>query len=66
MCLAPNIEDGILSGNENNARTLELKRMRESLTIGGFYAAYAEKSGFVKWWKNCSQVLNMRKRQRKS
>lgn len=43
VCLAPNIEDGILSGNENNARTLELKRMSESLTIGGFYAAYAEK-----------------------
>lgn len=43
MCLAPSIEDGIVSGNEGNARTQELKRLRESLNIGGYYGLYAER-----------------------
>lgn len=43
MCLAPSIEDGIVEGNENIARTRELKRMRETLNIGGYYSLYAEK-----------------------
>ena len=37
------IEDGIVSGNENNERTKELRRLRENLTIGGYYSAYAER-----------------------
>ncbi len=37
------VEDGIVSGNENNERTRELKKQRESLSIGGFYAVYTEK-----------------------
>lgn len=37
------VEDGIVSGGENNERTKELRRKRESLGIGGYYAAYTEK-----------------------
>ena len=37
------IEDGIVSGNENNERTRELRRAREKLTIGGYYSAYTER-----------------------
>ena len=37
------IEDGIVSGNENNERTRELRRVREKLTIGGYYSAYTER-----------------------
>ena len=33
------IEDGIVSGNENNERTRELRRLREKLAIGGYYSA---------------------------
>ncbi|MBD5505734.1 MAG: NYN domain-containing protein [Lachnospiraceae bacterium] len=37
------IEDGIVSGNENNERTRELRRLREKLAIGGYYSAYTER-----------------------
>lgn len=37
------IEDGIVSGNENNERTRELRRLREKLAIGGYYSAYIER-----------------------
>ena len=37
------IEDGIVSGNENNERTRELHRLREKLAIGGYYSAYTER-----------------------
>lgn len=37
------IEDGIVSGNENNERTTELRRLRERLVIGEYYSAYAER-----------------------
>lgn len=36
------LEDGIVSGNENNERTRELRQLRENLTIGGFFADYTE------------------------
>ncbi len=37
------IEDGIVSGNENNERTKELRYLRERLTIGGYYSKYMER-----------------------
>lgn len=37
------IEDGIVSGNENNERTRELRRLREKLAIGGYYSVYTER-----------------------
>ncbi|MDE6925618.1 MAG: hypothetical protein K2P59_10235 [Acetatifactor sp.] len=37
------IEDGIVSGNENNERTKTLRHLREKVTIGGYYTAYAER-----------------------
>lgn len=43
MCLAPNIEEGIVNVNENDTRTRELKKMRETLNIGWYYSIYAEK-----------------------
>ena len=43
MCLAPSIEDGIVTGDENNSRTRELKKNREILNIGWYYSKYAEK-----------------------
>ncbi len=43
MYLASSIEDGIVSGNETNARTEELKRLRETLNIGRYYCLYTEK-----------------------
>ena len=43
VLLADCVEDGIVSSNENSDRTRELKRLRENLTIGGFYADYTEK-----------------------
>ena len=43
ICLAANIEDGIVGGNEDNERTKYLRRQREMLSIGGYYSAYAEK-----------------------
>ena len=43
ICLAANIEDGIVGGNEDNERTKYLRRQREMLSIGGDYSAYAEK-----------------------
>lgn len=43
VLLSACMEDGIVSGNENNERTKELRYLRENLTIGGYYAAYAEK-----------------------
>lgn len=36
------VEDGIVSSNENSDRTRELKRFRENLSIGGFFADYTE------------------------
>lgn len=41
--VSSSIEIGIASSNENNARTKELKKQRQTLTIGSYYAAYAEK-----------------------
>ncbi len=43
MYLAPSIEDGIVTCDEKNARTSELKRLRETLNIGGYYCLYTEK-----------------------
>ena len=43
ICLASNIEEGIVGGNEDNERTKYLRRQREMLSIGGYYTAYAEK-----------------------
>lgn len=43
MYLAPSIEDGIVTGNEYNTRTSELKRLRETLNIGRYYCLYTEK-----------------------
>lgn len=37
------IEDGIMSGNENNERTKELRHLREMLAISGYYSAFTEK-----------------------
>lgn len=43
VLLSSCVEDGIVSGGENNERTRELKRLRENLTIGGYHAAYMER-----------------------
>lgn len=43
VLLANCVEDGIVSSNESSDRTRELKRLRENLTIGGFFADYTEK-----------------------
>ena len=43
VLLSSCVEDGIVSGGENNERTKELKRLRENLTIGGYHAAYMER-----------------------
>lgn len=43
IVLSSCIEDAIVSGNENNERTRELRRLREKLSIGSFYTAYAER-----------------------
>lgn len=43
VLLSSCVEDGIISGNENNERTKELRKMRESLTIGKYYTAYRER-----------------------
>ena len=43
VLLAACIEDGIVSGNENNERTKELRRLREKHSIGEYYAAYTER-----------------------
>lgn len=43
VLLSSCVEDGIVSGGENNERTRELKRLRENLTIGGYHAAYLER-----------------------
>lgn len=40
---ASNIENGIVSGGEQNERTRELRKRRESLSIGGYYETYREK-----------------------
>ena len=32
-----------MSGNENNERTKTLRHLREKVTIGGYYTAYAER-----------------------
>ncbi|MBD5491352.1 MAG: hypothetical protein HDR16_04340 [Lachnospiraceae bacterium] len=37
------VEDGIVSSNENSDRIRELRKLRENLTIGGFFADYTEK-----------------------
>lgn len=41
--VSPCIEDGIVSGNENNERTKTLRHLREKMSIGGYYSAYAER-----------------------
>lgn len=43
VLLSPCLEAGIVSGNENNQRTKELRRKRESLSIGKYYEAYRER-----------------------
>ncbi len=43
ILLSSCIEDGIVSGNESNERTRELRRLREKLTIGEYYSVYAER-----------------------
>lgn len=43
VMLAACIEDGIVSGNENSERVRKLRRLRETLSIGGFFADYTEK-----------------------
>ncbi|MCM1122439.1 MAG: PIN domain-containing protein [Eubacterium sp.] len=43
VLLSACVEDGIVSGNENSERIRELKRLRENLTIGGFFADYTER-----------------------
>ena len=37
------IEDGIVTGNENNERTRKLKQQRECVSIGGYHCSYTEK-----------------------
>ncbi len=37
------IEDGIVSGNENDERTKMLRHLREKISIGGYYSAYTER-----------------------
>ena len=44
ILLASCVEDGIVSGNENNERTAALRRLRENLSIGEYYSAYKEKT----------------------
>ena len=43
IVLSACIEDGIVSGSENNERTVELRRLREKLAIGSYYSNYAER-----------------------
>lgn len=43
VLLSDCVEDGIVSGNENSERTIELRKLRESLTIGGYFADYTER-----------------------
>lgn len=43
VLLSPCLEAGIVSGNENNQRTRELRQKRESLSIGKYYEAYWER-----------------------
>lgn len=43
ILLSACVEDGIVSSNENSERTRELKHLRESMTIGGFFTDYTEK-----------------------
>jgi len=43
ILLSSCIEDGIVSGNENNERTKELRYLREKTAIGDYYSAYAER-----------------------
>lgn len=42
ILLSSCVEDGIVSSNENSERTRKLSQLRESLTIGGFFADYTE------------------------
>lgn len=37
------VEDGIISSNENSNRARELRKLRENLSIGGFFEDYTEK-----------------------
>lgn len=43
VILSACVEDGFVSSNEDSDRVRELKRLRENLTIGGFFADYTEK-----------------------
>lgn len=43
VLLSPCLEAGIVSGNENNQRTRELRQKRESLSIGKYYDTYQER-----------------------
>lgn len=43
VLLSSCVEDGIVSGNENNERTITLRQLREKYTIGGYHSAYMER-----------------------
>lgn len=43
VLLSSSIEDGIVSGNENNGRTRMLRQLREKLEIEAYYSDYTEK-----------------------
>lgn len=44
VLLSACVEDGIVSSNENSERVKKLRRLRENLAIGGFFAEYTEKT----------------------
>ncbi len=43
ILVSPCIEDAIVCGNEKNERTDTLRRLKEKVSIGGYYSAYMEK-----------------------
>ena len=43
ILLSSCIEDGIMSGNENNERTKALHHLREKISIGGYHSACMER-----------------------
>lgn len=43
ILVSPCIEDAIVCGSEKNERTDTLRRLKEKVSIGGYYSAYMEK-----------------------
>ena len=43
VILSISVEDGIVSSNENSERAKELKKLRENMSIGSFFADYQER-----------------------